>query len=127
MDLTDTTALTNNLLHSMFSQCTFTLNMVPVTLSQEHYNYRACLETLLTYGSDAASSHLTNSNCYLDTGDMNPCDPMAEAHTTSTNNVFIALRSRLSGNKDVQQFGRLHTDMCNVPLFMLFGVQLQIN
>ena len=34
------------------------------------YNYRAYLETLLTYGTDAASSQLSNCNWYLDAGDM---------------------------------------------------------
>ena len=58
-DLRDTTAVANNLLHSRLSQCTVMVNGVPVTQSHEHYNYRAYLETLLTYGREAASSHLT--------------------------------------------------------------------
>jgi hypothetical protein len=70
VDLTDTTAVTNNLLHSLFSQCTIMLNGIPVTQSQKNYNYRAYLKKLLTYGTDAASSHLSNSYWYLDTGDM---------------------------------------------------------
>ena len=57
---------------------------------------------------------------------MTARDPMAETHTTSTNDAFIPLWSRLSDSRDVQLFGRLHTDFCNVPLFMLPGVQLQI-
>jgi hypothetical protein len=56
VDLTDTTAVANNLLHFLFIQCIVILNVVPVTQSPEHYNYRAYLETLLTYGTDAASS-----------------------------------------------------------------------
>jgi len=68
VDITDTTAVTNNLLHSRFSQCTVMLNGVPVTQSHEHYNYRNYPETLLTYGTDAASSHLSNSYWYLDNG-----------------------------------------------------------
>ena len=59
VDLKDTTAVANNRLHSLFSQCTVMLNGVPVTQSPEHYNYGAYLETLLTYGTDAASSHLS--------------------------------------------------------------------
>jgi len=31
VDLTDSTAVVNNLLHSLFSQCTFMVNGVPVT------------------------------------------------------------------------------------------------
>jgi len=60
VELTDTTAVTNNLLTPLFSHCTVTLNGVTVTQSHKHYNYRDYLETLLTYGSDAASSHLIN-------------------------------------------------------------------
>jgi hypothetical protein len=124
--LTDTTAEANNLLHSLFSQCTVILNRVPVTQSHEHHNYRAYLESLLTYGTDAASSHLSNSYWYLDNGDMQPSDPMAETHTSGTNNGFIARWSMLSSSRDFQLFGRLHTDLCNIPLFLLPRVLLQI-
>jgi hypothetical protein len=54
VDLTDTNTVANNLLHSLFSQCTVMVNGVPVTQSHEHYNYPAYLENLLTYGTDAA-------------------------------------------------------------------------
>jgi len=60
-----------------------------VTQSHENYSYRAYIETLLTYGSDAASSHLSNSYWYLGNGDMNTCAPMAEMHTASTKNGFF--------------------------------------
>ena len=102
------------------------VNGVPVTQSHEHYKYRAYLETLLTYGTDAASSHLSNYYWYRDTWDMQPSDPTAETHTSVTNNGFIARWSRLSGSRDVQLLGRLHTDLCNVPLFLLPKVSLHI-
>jgi len=38
VDLTDTTTVANNLLHSLFSQCTVMVNGVPVTQSHGHYN-----------------------------------------------------------------------------------------
>jgi len=60
------------------------LNGVPVTQPHEHFNYRTYLETLLTNDTDAASSHLSNTYCYLDSFDMNSCDPMAETHTSTT-------------------------------------------
>jgi len=66
------------------------INVVTVTQSHEHYNYSACLETLLYFDTDADSSHLSNSYWYLDSGDMNSFDPMAETHTSSTNDEFIA-------------------------------------
>ena len=93
---------------------------IPVTQTHEHYNYRAYLETLLTYSTDAVSSHLSNTYWYLDNGDMNPSVPMAETRTAATNEGFIARWSKLSGSRDVQLFGRLHT----VPLFLLPRVQL---
>jgi len=93
------------------------LNGVPGTQSHEHSNYRAYLETLLTYGTDAASSYFSNSYWYLDSGDMNSCDPMPETHTSATNDGFIACWSRMSVSRDVQLFGRLHTDLCNFLYF----------
>jgi len=52
VDMTDTNAVTNNLLHSLFFQCTVILNVVPVKQSHEHYNNRAYFENLLTYSTD---------------------------------------------------------------------------
>ena len=51
---------------------------------------------------------------------------MAEKHTSATNEGFIARWARLSSSSDVPLFWRLHTDLCNVPLFLLPRVQLQI-
>ena len=76
-------------------------NGVPVTQSHEHYNYRAYLETLLTYGTDAASSHLSNSYWHLDTGDMQPSDPKATTHTSAANDGFISRWCRLRDSRDV--------------------------
>ena len=59
VDNTDFTAGTNNFLHSLFSQCSISLNGTPITHATDLYNYRAYLKTLLTYGSDAATTHLT--------------------------------------------------------------------
>ena len=55
---TDYTARITNLLNSLFSQCSISLNGTKITQATELYNYRAYLETLLTYGTDAADSHL---------------------------------------------------------------------
>jgi len=58
LENTDYTTGINNLLHSLFSQCNISLNRTQITQGTDLYNYRAYLETLLTYGSDAADSHL---------------------------------------------------------------------
>jgi len=60
LDNTDFTAGINNFLHSLFSQCSISVNGPQITQATKLYNYRAYIETLLTCGSDAAASHLTN-------------------------------------------------------------------
>jgi len=65
LDNTDFTAVTNNFLHSLFSQCRIALNGVTITQAAELYNYRSFFETILTYGSDAATSHLPNAFWYV--------------------------------------------------------------
>jgi hypothetical protein len=86
LDTSDHTAGVNIFLHSLFSQCTISLNGVNRTQSGDHYNYRAYLETVLTYGVDASLSHLTNSYWYKDVGDMLPCDP---TQPDSKNTEFV--------------------------------------
>jgi len=61
LDAKDFTAVTNNILHLLFSQCNANLNAVLITQSYELYQYRSYLKTFLTYGSDAAATLLTNS------------------------------------------------------------------
>ena len=125
MYASDHTGFNNNLLHSLFSQCNVHLNGVTITQSSEHYNYRSYFETLLTFGTDAAARHLTNAYLYRDTGDMLPCDPTTANVTAMTNRGFIT-REKLCASKELQLYGRLHTDLFNVPLVLLPVVSLQI-
>ena len=126
LELTETTCLANNLLQSLFEQCNISLNGVTITHGADLYYYRAYLETLLSYGNEAAESHLTNAFCYRDTGDLIVCDPTAATNTT-TNTGFLARCDRLKGNKEIEMVGRLRTDICNVPTHLLPGVGMQIN
>ena len=126
VDLTYTTAVANNVLYSLFIQCTVMLNGVPVTQSHVHLNFRTYLETLLTYETYGASSHLSNSYWYLDNGDMLPSDPTAETYTSAKNDGFIARWSRLSCSRYILLFVRLRNDRCIVPLFLLPSVTLQV-
>ena len=64
------TAVINNLLHSLFSQCTIFLNGTETKQATELYPYRAYIETLSTYGNDAANSHLTMPYWLLDEGNV---------------------------------------------------------
>jgi len=70
----------------------------------------------MTYGSDAAATHHSNTYWYLDTGDMQPVEPSAETLTTISNKVFILRWNRISASREVQLFDRLHNDIRNMPL-----------
>ena len=61
LDPADNTAVVKNLLHSLFSSCSVTLNRVSVSSSKDLYNYRAYFETILTYGHDALQNYLTSA------------------------------------------------------------------
>jgi len=50
----------------MFSSLSISLNGKPVTLHETNYHYKAYLEKLLNYGSDASDTHLVSSFWYLD-------------------------------------------------------------
>jgi len=122
VDASDHTAVTNNFLHSLFSQCNVALNGVTITQASEHYNYRSYLENLLTYGTDVATTHLTNAYWYRDIGNMLLCAPSSATVTATTNRELNTRCERLSSSKDLQHFGRLHSDLFNVPLVFLPGV-----
>jgi len=92
------------------------LNGVPFTQSHEHYNYRAYLESLQNYGTDAATSHLPLIGTLITV--ICSLGILLQRRTSATNDGFIARWSRLSGSRDVQLFGCLRTDLCNVPLLL---------
>ena len=56
----------NNLLHSMFSSLSVSLNGKPVTLHETNYHYNAFLEKVLNYGSDTSGTRLISSIWYID-------------------------------------------------------------
>jgi len=80
----------------------------------------------MIYGSDAAATHLSNVYWYLHTGDMQTVQPSAENVTAMTNKGFILHWNRISATRKVQLFGRLNSDIRNVPLYLLPGGSLQI-
>ena len=120
---TDYMAVVNNLLHSLFSRCTIYLNGTQITQATELYPYRAYIETISTYGNDAGSSHLTMP-WLLDEGNMLGGDGAKPERTN--NGGFCARWNRLKESQTFEMYGRLHSDICNVPLFLLNGVKIQI-
>jgi hypothetical protein len=107
---TDFTAGTKCFLHSLYGQCSTTLNGVLVTPASELYNYRSYIETLLIYDSDADQTHLTNAYWYMDDGELAPCDDK-----TVKNKGFITRWNIKKESKEIQMIGRIHSDICNIP------------
>jgi hypothetical protein len=54
---------------------------------------------------------------------MMPCDP---TKAESTNTGFIDRWNKQKQSKETEMYGRIHSDICNVPKFLLPGIQLQI-
>jgi len=121
---TDYTAGINNLLHYLFSQCSITLNGTQIMQSTEHYSYNAYLETLLTYATDAAESHLQMAKWKLDVGDFKGGDSSKPAELSNTG--FLARRKHLKKSQEVHMYGRLHADICNGPQLLINGVKIQV-
>jgi len=59
----------------------------------------------------------------MDNGDLLPCDPSAE---NIKKMGFLTRWKRVNQSKEIQMYGRLHSDKCNVPRFLPPGVHLQI-
>ena len=60
----------NNLLHSLFSQVTLWLNNTQIENSNGSYAYRAYIENLLNFGSEAKSSYLKSCLYEKDTSGL---------------------------------------------------------
>ena len=113
----------HNFLHSLFNKCSLTLNGASITQKMDLYQYRSYLETLLTYGIDAATSHLTNAFWYLDKSYLLPRDSIKPE---SKNKGFIDRWIRIKPSKDVRLLSRLQSDICYVIPYLLPRFKLQI-
>ena len=60
----------NNFLHSMFSQVDFTIQNKLITSTTTHYPYKAMIQKILSYGTDAKKSHLTSQLYFKDKLDI---------------------------------------------------------
>jgi len=110
----------NNWLHSLFQQVDIFLNGNLITGSQNTYPYRAYLETLLNFGSDAQETHLTSQLFYRDTPDQfGSVDP-------AVNEGFARRQQKAALSNEVDMMGRLHADICHQSRYILNGVDVKI-
>ena len=111
----------NNLLHSMFSSLSVSLNGKPVTLHETNYHYKAYLEKLLNYGSDASGTHLVSSFWYLDSSATD-----GKLSADKENKGYATRLNYLSKSQTVELYGRLHADLFNTDRMLINGVDMNI-
>jgi hypothetical protein len=113
----------NNTLHSLFSQVDVSLNGTQITDSSNTYSYRAYIEDLLSFGSEAKKSQLTCGLFYKDeAGKMDLNDP-----TSDPTNAGLKKRAAFTArSRVVDLVGRLHTDIFFQSRYMLNEVNTRI-
>ena len=109
IDNNDVVAPINLTLHSMFSEMELKLNDTLVSSLDSTYAYRAYLETLLSYSTEAKKSQLTASMYYKDTAGS--LDILALDGAGATNLGLIKRHSYFAESNEVDMVGRLHVDL----------------
>lgn len=125
---TDKVGPVNNLLHSMFSQIDVSFNQKLVSPPNNAYPYRAYIETLLNYGSDAKHTHLQNSLWAKDTSGCMDTSPGGDGTTPDiVYNKGMEYRYAMTkGGKVVEMMGHIHCDVFNQDKFLLNGVDMRL-
>ncbi len=115
----------NFFLHSLFSQVDVSLNGRLVSQSSSTYPYRAVLEALLNYGSDATRTQLSSSLFFKDTpGHMESANPGA---ANATSNKGLKDRAKFTdGSKTVHMIGKLHADIFTQDRYLLNSVEVKV-
>ena len=115
----------NLFLQSLFNQVDVSLNDRLISPSTPTYPYRAMIETLLSYGSDAKNSQLTSSLFYKDTaGRFDNSNPMAADGEV---NEGLKKRHKFTKNsKVVDMIGPIHSDIFFQDRHMLNGVDVKL-
>jgi hypothetical protein len=116
----------NNFLHSLFSQVDVSLNGTLITSSTNTYAYRAYIETLLNYSSDAKSSQLTSALFYKDeAGKMDKPNPLA-ANAVDKNSGLVKRQTFAALSSEIDMIGRIHSDIFFQERYMLNEVNVRI-
>jgi hypothetical protein len=105
----------------MFSSLIVSLNGKPVTLHETNYHYKAYLEKLLNYGSDATGTHLVSSFWFLDS-------PTSDGaiKDIKDNSGYTSRLNYLGNNQTIGLYERLHADLFNSDRMLINGVDMNI-
>ena len=114
------------LLHSLFQQVNVSLNDVQVSQSAGTYANRAYIESLLSYGSQAKTSHLTAALYYKDT-DGNMDRPNPEQANAAERKYGLQKRVPFTDRgATVDMTGRIHLDIFFQDRYMLNEVNIKV-
>jgi hypothetical protein len=112
-------AATNNWLHSIFSQVDVSLNEKLVTPSTNTYAYRAYIENLLSYGSEAKKTQLQCS--------IWEKDSPGHMETIGDDNRGLARRKAYTvRSNEVEMMGKLHADIFFQDKYLLNKVTMKV-
>jgi hypothetical protein len=121
LEAANTVGPVNNFLHSLFSQVDVSFNGTLITSSTNTYAYRAYIETLLSYGSDAKSSQLTSALFYKDeAGKMDKPNPFAP------DDGLVKRQTSAATSSEIDMIGRIHSDIFFQERYMLNEVNVRI-
>jgi hypothetical protein len=111
----------NNMLHSMFNQVEACLNGTYISSSSPHYAYRAYIEDLFSYTSEAKKTQLSGALFFKDTpGHLDEAP-------TPLHNKGAKQRSEFVGrSKTISMIGRPHLDIFHQSKLLLPGVELRL-
>ena len=112
----------NLTLQSLWSQVDIFLNQRLVSSASNNYPYKAYIQTLLNFGSDAKLSQLGTQLYYKDTAKhLDDADPIAG------NNSSLLIRAEYFSNSNiVGLIGPIHADVFQTPKLLLNNVDLRI-
>ena len=124
---TEVVAPVNNMLHSMFSQIKIRLNDKDVENSNSYYHYKAYLENLLSYGSEAKKTFLTNEGWLDDTTSLFDVSALTvESEITAINQGLIDRRVKFKKENVVELCGRIHSDVFSINKYLVNNVNVNL-
>ena len=97
----------NNTLHSLFSEVEVMVNGTLITSTNNTYSYRAYLETLLSYGTDAKTSQLQSAMYFKDT----PGVMDSIVGENAVNSGLVKRAAFFARSSTVEMMGRIHSDI----------------
>ena len=95
--------------------------MTPLTNT---YQYRAYIETLPSYGTDAKITQLTRQLWHKDTATR--VDAVEIDDGAAANAAFVARRANTVRSRVVDMIGRLHVDLFLQDKFLIHGIDVKI-